>query len=1232
MATIPTDHDGYVYDTFISHSSADHPRVRRLADKLREQGVRVWLDQQAILAGDHISLTIEDALERSRSILLCLTASSLDRPWVDFERAFFHLGDPTNSERRLIPVLLEDCAIPKALSAFRHIDYRTESKDALHEIVDACRRAGQPRKRVTGQLDTGELKARERYLRDMRESMTNILQESIHRARFIDLGIEDSPDAIRTPLLYENPERREALTNVLDAYQRAHERLLLLGSPGSGKSTCLYHLALNLIALAEQDPDAPVPFVQNLSAFPLESLEDRHRDAFRLGTRTWFVRERPDPSVKTWLIEQLRVQGQISGHQAQHWVETQRVVFLLDGLDEVGESRRIQFAIRLNETLLTACPHLPVVICSRSYEYLSIKDRPDAKLRLRAAAVLQPLSDADIFAYVEAARVPALASALTEDADLADLAKSPLMLSLMTLAYAGASRKEIDLTGSLTRRRHRLMETYVRQMLQRAARKRRGVPTDLPGYDVPESEYPYSVSRLYDYLGWLAIRMSRRMQTAVSPARFFTFLTATKRDLTFDESLAAHVAVACLVTLSAAVALLPIVRQDRTALPIAAAIIIGLPAVLLGSHVVATLTSKWRSVQALTTGARRALITVFVAIVVAQFSRSLAAIVPAMGPPLVAGLAGIITAGAGLAASGERDLKARRKTLLVAFTVLAATWLPPFIPWWRFLSLYVVRLHVPFVSLSDTPGFGQAWGQMVSILAFGADGGFAASLFVASVIVLTAFWLYICWQDYGRAIVVVFAAVLSLASLMFVAVPLTLPDSPVLWNATIVTAGFAGLAVAMLTDCSVTLTWSLLWALLGVMSLGQHGPVLFFVGAPLALNIIEAIESIGGINWWERVPLYTRVVDHLDNSVNRLFLTPIAWFVLAAMQRWPWRRRRFVSYCAASLILRHSSGYEFSHRRLRDYFAVQRLLPILQSDVQEHRLSAIDSLSYQGEAAIETLVDLIREGPQVISVAAATALGRIASPEAVAGINVALQHADPGVRCAMLGHLENIEPKKAEALLVEALEDEHPDVLAAALRALEHHSDVTVTRDPSHVRRVLDAHEDSEALVYALLKARVTFNRVDIPGWILPHCAACLADLDESAAANCLRILASSHYPLSAGVLARFLAPGISESTQVRALEAMVSCAPEEAGPYLIEAVLGRRRHLRAAAADYWPRLETLQRLPYWNFVVLQAARRMKQGPPLSQPFSPTAWWEYLRAGWTLTKYRTARRQRRDVR
>jgi len=66
----------FAYDVFLSHNQADKPRVLRLAERLKTAGVRVWLDDWVIRAGDIISLKVDEGLEQSR-VWLCFSTTAL---------------------------------------------------------------------------------------------------------------------------------------------------------------------------------------------------------------------------------------------------------------------------------------------------------------------------------------------------------------------------------------------------------------------------------------------------------------------------------------------------------------------------------------------------------------------------------------------------------------------------------------------------------------------------------------------------------------------------------------------------------------------------------------------------------------------------------------------------------------------------------------------------------------------------------------------------------------------------------------------------------------------------------------------------------------------------------------------------------------------------------------------------------------------------------------------------
>jgi WD40 repeat protein len=132
------DFPHFQYDVFLSHNSQDKPRVRKLAERLRDAGLRVWFDEWVIWPGDDIYLAIERGLEAARVQVLCLSPAALGSEWVVLERSTVLFRDPTNAGRRFIPLLLEDCELPDTLRRYKYVDFREEAKTALEELLTAC--------------------------------------------------------------------------------------------------------------------------------------------------------------------------------------------------------------------------------------------------------------------------------------------------------------------------------------------------------------------------------------------------------------------------------------------------------------------------------------------------------------------------------------------------------------------------------------------------------------------------------------------------------------------------------------------------------------------------------------------------------------------------------------------------------------------------------------------------------------------------------------------------------------------------------------------------------------------------------------------------------------------------------------------------------------------------------------------------------------------------------------
>ncbi|MGH9833403.1 MAG: toll/interleukin-1 receptor domain-containing protein [Blastocatellia bacterium] len=155
--------DNFLWDVFLSHNRKDKTRVRQVAERLRATGLRVWFDEWIIQPGDDIYAAIEHGLEYTRTLILCMSQAAFGSDWVKLERNTSIFRDPMNKDRRLIPLLLEDCKIPVVLRRLSYLDWRSESDEVLAQLVQSCQPPKQKaqtrsqRRRASFALPTGAM-------------------------------------------------------------------------------------------------------------------------------------------------------------------------------------------------------------------------------------------------------------------------------------------------------------------------------------------------------------------------------------------------------------------------------------------------------------------------------------------------------------------------------------------------------------------------------------------------------------------------------------------------------------------------------------------------------------------------------------------------------------------------------------------------------------------------------------------------------------------------------------------------------------------------------------------------------------------------------------------------------------------------------------------------------------------------------------------------------------------
>ncbi|MBN1979333.1 MAG: toll/interleukin-1 receptor domain-containing protein [Anaerolineae bacterium] len=139
-AGTPTQ-DKSKYDAFISHSRHDKEWVRDwLLPRLEENGLRICVDFRDFALGAPITTEIEQAVQQSRKTLLVLTPNYLDSEWAEFENILAATIDPAARQRRVIPLLLEQCELPLRIRALTYLDCAESDKEfQLQRLLAAVR-------------------------------------------------------------------------------------------------------------------------------------------------------------------------------------------------------------------------------------------------------------------------------------------------------------------------------------------------------------------------------------------------------------------------------------------------------------------------------------------------------------------------------------------------------------------------------------------------------------------------------------------------------------------------------------------------------------------------------------------------------------------------------------------------------------------------------------------------------------------------------------------------------------------------------------------------------------------------------------------------------------------------------------------------------------------------------------------------------------------------------------
>jgi DNA polymerase III delta prime subunit len=741
---------------------------------------------------------------------------------------------------------------------------------------------------------------------------------------------------------YRDPAKQPEVFESFDAaFDQLKRRLLLLGGPGSGKTTILLHVARQLIAEARHNSDAPVPLLLNLSSFELPESQPRFLGLSLLRARA--RNKTPEFAFDQWLGKELKslpVRGLTN--IADRWIEEGRIALLLDGLDEIKESRAADLVRTLDGSFLYHNSDLPTVVCCRVQDY---KRLVPTSLHLDGAVTLQPLEREQIDAYLGAADATSLRDLLTEDQELFELARTPLNLSMMTLAYADIAPGWLPPNLPLIERRYHLFDTFVERIMQRSAWRKAGKPFDFEAEE--DIRAPYSLAEVNRFLGWHASRLSERMQTSFAPRDLIDLLAKETSPATirlWTELRQARLL--WVFILSAALSLL-VAAEQHTRFPWLAALA-GPTLYFMSCLLIPWATKAARRFK----GATRLRVWLLVAlavvaIVLSPFNllffyfavTSLQKLLPWAISWTVLGTVTLAAYSFATQRSTEPKPWPVNRRRAIALAIAAATL--AFLVRWR-----------PWVLL--LPAFLGGYAHFRRVMRRG-DKEFAAKL----------------KGTVRNAILEATALLFSLVTFMLVVG---------------MVSGIGWLGARLLGPAIPG--WAIFVAVCWLGHTGENwGSSRDGAYAAMALSVVLGMLQRHFSVTVAAAFLLTEGGLFLSSlagiSVGRFFLRPIVTTLLAIRGRLPWRYQRFVTYATEILLLRRT-GEEcgFAHRLLRDHFALRQLVPLLVDDRLEVRVDAVQRIAAQGESSLDALRELMSHPDPAVREAAVTSLEGLKKKEA----------------------------------------------------------------------------------------------------------------------------------------------------------------------------------------------------------------------------------------------------------
>lgn len=346
---------------FLSSYRKTQTIVRELQSKLTDSGYQVRVDNSARKGSAEWVTSVAMGIVNT-DVLIALVSADPDEgeiQWLEMECLYaLRIGKP------IVPILVDDCSLPRSLASidplscvkglaecWTRLEQRLPTRTNVNVVPD------------TGAVSTKVVRRREAELKYLDELLLKHLMWQSHYTPMAGVAhVNNEPPPLARGMygveldthyeqvfgdtsiseVYKTREKVKApklLSNVIEAIHDS-KRLILLGEPGSGKTTTLWRITSDYALGAKEDPFLPLPCLINLGSYT---------------------------DNEPFIDFVTRQVGSLYEH-FHELVSERRAFLLLDGLNEIPLQQRSR---GVKELLDLARHHLdlPIVITCRELDF-----------------------------------------------------------------------------------------------------------------------------------------------------------------------------------------------------------------------------------------------------------------------------------------------------------------------------------------------------------------------------------------------------------------------------------------------------------------------------------------------------------------------------------------------------------------------------------------------------------------------------------------------------------------------------------------------------------------------------------------------------------------------------------------------------------------------------------------------------------------------------------------------